>query len=151
MKNLRVHACSFLNLLGILSPAPWSALPLKQAEREAAGQRCPAGIERKNRGFCAKRQAVWLKTQSAANRKCAMSRNGIDGIFFWNFRMFPVIWLKRNRRSPYTFETLRIRVASMSRHIVWLDAARPTLWTELQRFIPGIEKQQGIKITCVDE
>ena len=89
MKNLRVHACSFLNLLGILSPAPWSALPLKQAEREAAGQRCPAGIERKNRGFCAKRQAVWFKNAKRCKPKMRYEPKWNRRYFFLEFSNVP--------------------------------------------------------------
>ncbi|MDM8216777.1 hypothetical protein QUW15_11575, partial [Desulfovibrio piger] len=39
---------------------PQSVSPLKKVKREAAVQRRPAQIERQNRVFSAKRQAIWF-------------------------------------------------------------------------------------------
>lgn len=44
---------------------------MKKEKREAAAQRRPARIERKNGVFSAKRQAVWFETQCVSNRKCS--------------------------------------------------------------------------------
>ena len=44
---------------------------IEKIQRKAAARRRPAGSGRENRGFCAKRQAVWFETQRVASRPCS--------------------------------------------------------------------------------
>ncbi|MDM8216929.1 hypothetical protein QUW15_12345, partial [Desulfovibrio piger] len=49
----------------VMACGPWSVLPLRMTEREAAAQRRPARSERENVLFC--ETTDWFETQSASN------------------------------------------------------------------------------------